>query len=165
MPRGLGWRLVAVPAVLAGVIALPVGTVKASDSGDVIYEAETEYQYARVVEEPDGDRLLELNEGQAVHSLYRPGATSPATTGTVTWFLPFAARDEPPRRSRSSATPPGHMARAYGHYFPGTEIDGVEIDGELTEVGRRFFDLDTRTSQSTTRTPVPGWGAARATMT
>ena len=31
----------------------------------VIYETETEYQYARVVEEPDGERTLELNEGQA----------------------------------------------------------------------------------------------------
>ena len=35
------------------------------DGDRVIYEAETEYQYARVVEEPDGERRLELNEGQA----------------------------------------------------------------------------------------------------
>jgi predicted O-methyltransferase YrrM len=29
----------------------------------------------------------------------------------------------------------------YGHYFPDTRVDGVEIDGELTEIGRRYFDL------------------------
>src|SRR3989442_11323679 len=33
------------------------------------------------------------------------------------------------------------MARAYGPYFPGTRIDAVELDGELTAIGRRFFDL------------------------
>ena len=29
----------------------------------------------------------------------------------------------------------------YGHYFPDARVDGVEIDGELTEIGRRYFDL------------------------
>ena len=43
--------------------ALPVGTLKASDTdgGRVIHEAETEYQYARVVEYSGGARTLELN--------------------------------------------------------------------------------------------------------
>ncbi len=73
---GLGWRYLGVPAAVAGVIAIPVGTVKAeSDSGDrVIFETETALQYARVVEEDDGTRKLELNEGVAEHSLYRPGS-------------------------------------------------------------------------------------------
>jgi spermidine synthase len=35
----------------------------------------------------------------------------------------------------------GTVARAYGHYFPRTAVDGVEIDGELEELGRRWFDL------------------------
>ena len=38
-----------------------------------MWERETEYQYARVVQDPDGERRLELNEGQAMHSVYRPG--------------------------------------------------------------------------------------------
>ena len=139
---GLGWRFVAVPAVLAAVIALPVGTVKGSEAGEVLYEADTEYQYVRVVEEPDGDRLLELNEGQAVHSLYRPGTylTGDVWDGYLTY--PFAALDEPPRRIAILGNAAGTTARAYGHYFPETEIDGVEIDAELTEIGERFFDLD-----------------------
>src|SRR5204863_4958052 len=33
------------------------------------------------------------------------------------------------------------VARAYGHYFPATQIDAVEIDPEVTAVGRRLFDL------------------------
>jgi spermidine synthase len=35
----------------------------------------------------------------------------------------------------------GTTARAYGHYFPRARVDGVEIDGALTDVGRRLFDL------------------------
>ena len=69
---GLGWRYVAVPVALAAAIAIPVGTVKASERGTVIFEAETEIQYARVIDQDDGARALELNEGQAVHSLLRP---------------------------------------------------------------------------------------------
>jgi spermidine synthase len=139
---GLGWRFVAVPAALAAAMALPVGTVKGSDDGEVLYETDTEYQYVRVVEEPDGDRLLELNEGQAVHSLYRPGTylTGDVWDGYLTY--PFAALDEPPERIAILGNAAGTTARAYGHYFPETEIDGVEIDGELTELGERFFDLD-----------------------
>jgi spermidine synthase len=139
---GLGWRFVAVPVVLAAAMALPVGTVKGSGDGDVIFETDTEYQYVRVVEEADGDRLLELNEGQAVHSIYRPGTylTGDVWDGYLTY--PFAALDEPPRRLAILGNAAGTTARAYGHYFPDTEIDGVEIDGELTDIGERFFDLD-----------------------
>jgi spermidine synthase len=139
---GLGWRYVAVPAALAGVVALPVGTVKGSEDGEVIFEGETEYQYVRIVEEPDGDRLLELNEGQAVHSLYRPGTylTGDVWDGYLTY--PFAALDAPPDRIAILGNAAGTTARAYGHYFPETVVDGVEIDGELTDLGRRFFELD-----------------------
>jgi spermidine synthase len=28
-----------------------------------------------------------------------------------------------------------------GHFFPSTRIDGVEIDGEVSELGRRWFDM------------------------
>ena len=43
-------RYAVAPAIIAGLIALPVGTLKAdADGGRVIHEADTEYQYARVV--------------------------------------------------------------------------------------------------------------------
>ncbi|MCQ8205441.1 hypothetical protein NP569_24440, partial [Vibrio parahaemolyticus] len=55
--------------------------------------------------------------------------------------LPLAGLDEPPRRIAILGNAAGTTARAYGHYFPETRIDGVEIDAELEEVGRRFFDM------------------------
>ena len=33
----------------------------------------------------------------------------------------------------------GTIARAYGRFYPGVSVDGVEIDGELNDVARRFF--------------------------
>jgi spermidine synthase len=138
---GLGWRFVAVPVALALAVSLPAGAIKAADTGRVLYEAETTYEYARVVERSDGTRVLELNEGQAVHSLYRPGRYLTGDYWDGHLVLPFAARRRPPERIAILGNGAGTVARAFGHFFPGTAVDAVEIDGELTELGRRYFDL------------------------
>ena len=95
-----------------------------------------------MIEEDDGDRILELNEGQAVHSMLRPGTV--LTDGIWDEYLvaPFTVRDTPPERIAILGNAAGTTARAYGRYFPDTYVDGVEIDGELTEIGRKYFDLD-----------------------
>jgi hypothetical protein len=36
----------------------------------------------------------------------------------------------------------GTTSRAYEEFFPRTRVDGVEIDSELSEIGRRFFDMN-----------------------
>ncbi len=138
---GLGWRFAALPAVLALAIAAPVGTIKAADTGRVLYETETTHQYARVVERPDGARVLELNEGQAVHSLFRPGSYLTGDYWDGHLVLPFASRARPPARIAILGNAAGTVARAFGRFFPRTAVDAVEIDAELTELGRRFFDL------------------------
>jgi spermidine synthase len=141
---GLGWRYLAAPLALAAVAAIPVGTVKATDGGEVLHEVETEHQYARVVERPSGVRVLELNEGQAVHSKLVPGSYLTGGVWDGYLALPFAVLDRPPRRMAILGNAAGTVARAYGHYFPRTQIDGVEIDGELTDLGREYFDLENR---------------------
>jgi spermidine synthase len=139
---GLRRRLAAAaPALLVALIALPTGAVKATPDGKVIWESETEYQYARVVQAPDGERTLELNEGQAVHSIYRPGRWLTGNYWDEPLVLPLAALDRPPRSMAILGSAAGTVARAYGHYFPDTRLDAVEIDPELTDVGRRLFDL------------------------
>jgi spermidine synthase len=138
---GLGLRFAPVAALLAAAIAIPVGTVRASDDGEVIYETETETQYAQVVEEPDGDRILQLNEGQAIHSLYKPGSYLTGRYWDGLIVMPFAALGHAPERVAILGNAAGTAARMYGHYFPDARVDGVEIDGELTDIGRRYFDL------------------------
>ena len=138
---GLGWRALVVPAALAGALAIPLGTVKATDDGTVIFETESEHQYIRVIEQPDGDRALELNEGQATHSFLRPGSYLTDDVWDGYLVLPFAALDRPPERIAILGNAAGTTARAYGHYFPETVVDGVEIDPELEQVGLEYFDM------------------------
>ena len=139
---GMARRWLLVPLVLAALIALPTGQIKPSSAdGRVLYETETEYQYARVLEYPDGTRALELNEGQARHSLLRPHSYLTADYWDDFLVAPRAVVDAPPRRLAILGNAAGTMARAYGHYFPATAIDGVEIDGKVTEIGRRWFDM------------------------
>jgi spermidine synthase len=136
-------RYALAPAAIAALIALPVGTLKAStDDGRVIHEAETEYQYARVIETPGGKRLLELNEGQAQHSVYVPGSVLTGDVWDGHLVLPFAGLERRPSRVAILGNAAGTTSRAYEEFFPSTRVDGVEIDGELSEIGRRYFDMN-----------------------
>ena len=65
----LGWRWLVVPVVLAGLLVIPPGAVKAT--AGLIYESESRYQFVQVVER-DEAHLLYLNEGFAVHSSGAP---------------------------------------------------------------------------------------------
>src|SRR5918997_755649 len=137
-------RYAVAPAAIAALIALPVGTLKAADTdgGRVIHEAETEYQYARVIEYPDGSRTLELNEGQAQHSVYDPDTVLTGDVWDGHLVLGFAAFDDPPDRVAILGNAAGTTARAFEEFFPGTRVDGVEIDAELSDIGRDYFDMN-----------------------
>jgi spermidine synthase len=55
--------------------------------------------------------------------------------------LPLAGERGVPQRVAILGDAAGTVARAYGHYYPATHVDAVEIDGELTAIGRRYFGL------------------------
>jgi spermidine synthase len=76
-----------------------------------------------------------------VHSVRHPGTYLTGDYWDEMLVLPFAAARRPPRSIAILGNAAGTTARAYGHFFPRTRIDAVEIDGELTDIGRRFFDL------------------------
>jgi spermidine synthase len=123
-------------------LLLPTGTLKpGSAHGRVIHERETTYQYARVVESDQGLRRLELNEGLAVHSVYEPGEVLNGGWWDEFLVLPTMLTGQVPRSIAVLGNAAGTTARSYGQLFPRTEVVGVELDGELSDVGRRFFDL------------------------
>ncbi len=140
--RGRGRMLSgAVALAIIGLILLPEGLTKSDAAGGkVIWEHETEYQYARVVETPAGTRTLELNEGQAVHSTYRPGEYLTDGYWDEMLVLPFAGAAKPEKIAILGSAA-GTTARAVAHFWPETRVDAVEIDPDVTAVGRKLFDL------------------------
>jgi spermidine synthase len=136
------WRILIIPAAVAASLLIPPAAVGADvRGGRVIYETETQYQYVRVIQFRDGVRWLQLNEGVAVHSLYRPGSFLTGGYWDDFLALPFASGAGAPGRIAILGDAAGTVARAYGHYFPDTRVDAVELDGALTAIGRRYFHL------------------------
>ena len=134
---GPRWQLLTL--ALAALVLVPVGTIKASEG--LLYETESTYQYVQVVERDDGSRALRLNEGVAVHSLWH--RDSVLTGGVWDTFLlvpPLLGR--PVERMLVIGNAGGTIARAYGELYPDVQIDGVEIDPEVTEAGRRYLGLE-----------------------
>jgi spermidine synthase len=133
----LGRRWLVVPLAVGALAGLPPGSIKADD--DLVYETESRYQYIQVVRRGEA-RYLRLNEGVAVHSVWRPHAV--LTGGEWDMFLtvpPLLGR--PVERVAILGNAAGTTARAYGVFYPRAEIDGVELDPDVSEVGRRYFGL------------------------
>ncbi len=139
---GRPWSIGALVATgIALLLVVPVGATKSvTSSGTVIWERETEYQYARVIENGDGERFLELNEGQAVHSVYREDQWLMGGYWDSMVALSLAG-EQPPERLVNLGSAAGTVARSLNHYFPALAIDAVEIDPDVTEVGRELFGL------------------------
>lgn len=138
-------RWAAIPTVIAALFVLPQAEIKPdSAAGKVIFEDESAAQYLRVIESENGNRTLELNEGQSRHSFYRPGTVLTNDYWDAALVLPLATTGKPPTNLAILGNAAGTTARAYAHYFPATEVDGVDIDGELAEVGRKYFALGSK---------------------
>ncbi len=135
--RRLIWGLI-VAALLAILLAIPPAVVKAQSG--LIHEEESRYQFIQVVQSGQ-ERLLYLNEGYAIHSVWRPDTV--LTGGDWDMFLaapPLLGR--PAERVATLGNAAGTTARAYGVYYPEARIDGVELDPAVSAVGRRYFGLD-----------------------
>jgi spermidine synthase len=135
----LGRRVLVVAALLAALVAVPPGAVKAEPG--LLYEQESRYQFIQVVERDDGRRLLSLNEGIAVHSVWR--ADTVLTGGVWDAFLALPPLLGRPLESVAIlGNAAGTTARALGVFYPTATVDGVELDPAVSDVGRRFFGLD-----------------------
>ena len=134
----LGPRWLAVGVVVAGLLLVPPGLVK--DRPGLIYEKESTYQFIQVVQQGDAHYLY-LNEGQAVHSVWR--ANSVFTGGEWDMFLTLPALiGRTPAEAVMLGNAGGTTGRAYGVLFPTTRYDGVELDPAVTAVARRYFGLN-----------------------
>jgi spermidine synthase len=158
-------RLLWMPVLLAGLSWLALrGGIK--DTRGQIFETESAYNYIQVVER-DGVRSLLLNEGQGIHSVYAPGRL--ATYGTWDFFLAAPFWNPPPigeplvRRLGLVGLAAGTISKQYTAVFGPIPIDGWEIDPEIIEVGRDYFDM---TEPNLNVVVADGrWGLARSRET
>lgn len=147
--RGIVYLVMLV--ILLG-ITLWGGSSPIKASPGLVYETESRYNYIQVLEFPDEQggvwRLLQLNEGQGIHSLYNPNYPQfPLVDGIWDYFLivpyfnnpPFTENDVDSLLVIGSAA--GTISKAYSHIYGPIPIDGVEIDPAIIEVGRRWFDM------------------------
>ena len=110
----------------------------------LIYERESAYNFIQVVQRGD-TRYLLLNEGQGVHSVFDP--EMPVTLGTWDYFLAAPFWNESPAPGEEVARlgivglAAGTIAKQYTQVYGPIPIDGWEIDGGITQVGREYFDM------------------------
>lgn len=134
------WVVRAIPAVVISLMLLiPTGLVRPMDNEQVIHEAESDFQFVQVTEDEDGVRRLRLNEGWAVHSIYRRDTVLTNQYWDNFLLMPdmFGGTPESLLIIGNSA---GTTARAFEHYFGDVRVDGVEIDAEVSAVGEKYFD-------------------------
>lgn len=109
-----------------------------------IFEVESAYNYIQVVER-NGIRQLMLNEGQGIHSVYSPDMK--ATYGTWDFFLAAPFFNLPGDATRVSrlglvGLAAGTISKQFTQVYGPIPIDGWEIDPQILEVGRTFFDMN-----------------------
>ncbi|MCH7662260.1 MAG: fused MFS/spermidine synthase [Chloroflexi bacterium] len=141
------WRLSAkwfwMPAILLILALFGAGGPFKSTQGQ-IFESESAYNYIEVLE-IDGARLLRLNDGQGIHSMYHPDQI--AFDGPWMQFLAGPFFNAPPfsidqvERIAIVGLAAGTTARQATEIFGPIPIDGFEIDPDIITVGRQYFGM------------------------
>lgn len=132
---------VAIPVAIALLMAWPVPTIKAAGAEQrLLEERETNEQYARVLQDADGTRVMELGEGHAIHSLWREGTVMTGLYWDELLALPYL-RGEAPKRVLILGNAGGTAATAMRALDPNVRVDAVDYDRQLAELGRRWFGL------------------------
>ena len=128
---------------IQGPIKPPSGT---DGGGVMVAEKESAYNYIQVVRVGHEMQLV-LNEGLAVHSIYNPDSV--LTNGPWDYFMIAPYFNKPPYTPQQvhnvciiglgAGTIPREFTDVYG---PSVSVDGVEIDGEIVNLGRKYFAMN-----------------------
>ncbi len=126
----LGWR--------------PTGPIK--PVAGLLFETESAHNYIQVVEAGGVERQLRLNEGEGIHSVYRPQGG--LADGIWDYFLlapAFNRAPYTPDRVRHIAIiglAAGTTAKLFTEAYGPIAIDGAELDPTIIAVGRAWFDMN-----------------------
>lgn len=133
-------RAAVVPLLAVVLIAIPEHGVKAAPGDRVLWEGETPYQFAQIVEDAQGRRVLRLNEGWATHSI-RPGSTGlvGGYWDRLLCLPPLIGAEQ--GRLAVLGNAGGTTAVQYARFWPAWTVDGVEIDDRVSQLGYRYLDM------------------------
>ena len=116
----------------------------------LLYDKDSAYNYIQVVEYPDRNnsktRLLLLNEGQGIHSQWNSQQIYFGRTWdffmAAPYFnpVPYSAANQL-KRVCIIGLAAGTIAHQYTAVFGAVPIDGIEIDPQIVETGRRYFGM------------------------
>jgi spermidine synthase len=136
-------------ALLLPLILIPVvlvwtrGNIK--EYPDQIHEEESAYNYIQVIRR-DGCNYLLLNEGQAYHSFYCDGGAVPrVSVWSIMLAAPFFNPADKPLALNNMAViglAAGTIPKQFSQVFGQIPIDGIELDPEIVDVGRKHFALN-----------------------
>ncbi|GAC1452742.1 MAG: fused MFS/spermidine synthase [Ktedonobacterales bacterium] len=137
---GVPGALLLVPVLLPQVA--PLGPLKPQPG--LIFDQESLYNYIQVVQQADGTRELVLNEGQAIHSVYRPDRILTGWYWDYFLAAPYFNAGADAGRVRRVAIiglAGGTIARQFTAVYGPVPVDGVEIDPAIVAAGRRYFGM------------------------
>ncbi|MBN1120856.1 MAG: fused MFS/spermidine synthase [Anaerolineae bacterium] len=134
--------------ILLAIFALP-GTLRPVPEGMILlHEDESAYNYIQVVRWGEAN-ILFLNEGQGIHSMYFPDYPDYIETGgTWDYYLAAPFFNAPPHTPADVTSmamvglAAGTVPKQYTQVFGPIPVDGIEIDPDIVQAGRDYFDMD-----------------------
>ncbi len=148
MARAGGWKALLpylwMPLVLLVLAFIGTrGTDK--EASGLLFEDDSAYNYI-MVQQVDDYRILRLNEGQGVHSIYHPTELNYGgpwqQVSAAPFFTPAPYDLDNVQRIAIVGLAAGTAARqATMIYGQDVLIDGIEIDPEIIQVGQKYFGM------------------------
>jgi spermidine synthase len=140
------WDALAVGAAVAVIVWLgwrPLGPIK--PAAGLLYEKESAFNYIQVLD-AGVERQLRLNEGEGIHSVYRPAGG--LADGIWDYFLIAPAFNSAPyspgqvSRVCIVGLAAGTMVHLFTEAYGPIDIAGAELDPEIIVAGRQWFNMN-----------------------
>lgn len=129
-------RYFLISLAMLGLLLTPKNLLPHSKA--LILEAESPYNFLKIEQHGDA-KLLMMNEGRGVQSVYRKGQVLTENYWDYAALLPFLSPGG--KQYLIIGIAAGTSARIINHFSPEIAIDGVEIDKKIIELGKKHFGL------------------------
>lgn len=129
------WWYVCIGISLLSVFVFPLSNKVTTG---VIFEKESIYNYLQVIQKNERN-FLRINEGQAEHSIYDP--KSILVGGVWDYFSALPVYIPEFKKTAIVGLAGGTISHALSFYYPTTTIDGIEIDPDIVDIGKKYFTL------------------------